>query len=178
MDLTDKALDKLLSLSTREEQHAFLAGWKLRDEYASLVQEFVKQTAVHTETVPVQLPLPTPKPVEPIAPAISPYIGQFKAREAGYKMKHRGLRADVLRALYTGPLTYMALGNALQVTGTPLRSSLNKLMQKQFVERMLNGPHEVFKLTTPKGQEEAAIYVARPGMKAKATRGVFGTSNR
>ncbi len=129
--LTDAALNRLCEFDTVPERRAFLAGWSL---------------ATETNSSP---PPPSPPPVTP-----SPTKKEFR-------IKRRGLRASILRHLYTGPASHNALSGAVEVAGTPLRHAITTLVRGGLVTCQVSNSGELFSLT-PKGTEEAQWYVSHP----------------
>lgn len=83
--IDDKLLDRLMEFSTREEQKAFLAGIKYHQE---------------TATTAADIPLPIAAPTQ-TQTQLSFNVAPAKVRT----MPNRGLSADMLRMLWTGPVT-------------------------------------------------------------------------
>lgn len=156
MNIPDSILDKLLTYSTKPEQKAFLSGYALGTENSPT--EAIESTLATTTIFTAPSAIPTVTILDPPIPSTAQ---EFRSPKKSFRREHVGLRATILRLLYTGATGYNQLERASAVMGTPFTSTLNKLRVTGFVEEKIRGLYSL----TDAGREEALFFVAHPHAK-------------
>lgn len=87
--------------------------------------------------------------------------------EVAYRMRHRGLQAEILRALYTGAVSQADLEAELVVKGTAMTNSLRAMEVAGLIENQVRAgrARATVWVLTEKGREKAKIFVDNPKLK-------------
>jgi len=145
--LTDEMLEILQGLE-KAEAKMFLKGIQLAQGMGD-----GKQAAKEKEEEPA------PKWQAPSLP-----VKERVAPSETYR-RNRGAQAEILRALFTGPASYIQLQEALRYDRELVTHTLSRLEgEGKVVMLKLAGGGAAWQLT-PAGRQLAGYYVANPGLK-------------
>lgn len=149
----------LSSFSTIEEVKAFVKGYQLReDEQTTKPLPPVPSPPEKTEKTQSLSSADRVGLASPPAESPSPEPPKRKSSSG-----LRGLRAQTLRLLYTGPCTIHSLGTALQITGTPLTRVIWQLRNQALAWH----PKPNVVSLNPAGLAEAKFFVDNPHLKIR-----------
>lgn len=150
--LTDEMLEILQGLE-KGEARMFLKGIQLAQGAGAGVGVGV---GVDKQPAPAQVPVAMPKKAS---------AGEGPGHQSSTYQRNRGAQAEILRALFTGPASYIQLQEALRYGRELVVHTLARLEKEGYLSllRSVNGT-ELWQLT-PKGRHLAAYYVANPGLK-------------
>lgn len=142
-------LEQLLNHQDHSQQLAFRAGYELR------CQE--QQPSVNEPSPRPQVQAPISSPLPPPPPAAD------RKYRAGSQC--RGLRADILRLLYTGPTTFNHLMATLKIPSKHIKASLSALRRSDRITVVSREGQPSEYVLTSSGVVEATFLVNRPDIK-------------
>ena len=152
----------LSSFSTIEEVKAFIKGYQLREDEQTTKPEKTQSPSPADRIGYLNPNLwGTSRPAEMVSTPTESPAPETPKRKSSFGL--RGLRAQTLRLLYTGPCTIHSLGTALQVTGTPLTRVICQLRNQALAWH----PKPNVVSLSPAGIAEAKYFVDNPNLKVR-----------
>ena len=149
--LTDEMMDLLQGMDGVVAK-AFLQGVRMAQNQ---IPEPSPATAITTIT-----PTPAPGPAPAPAPQPKPHV----ADPQGYR-NNRGAMAEILRALFTGPLSYTQLQEALRYDRLVVIRALSQGQRQGDMVKLESANGQGVWQLTPQGRQVAAVFVNNPGLK-------------